>query len=65
MITEYIRSKDASKIMGVSNNTIRNWANSGQIPSYKKGKTFLFLEEELRKAIIDDGKDFYYKQVIL
>jgi len=34
-LKDYLRVKDAAEMLGVSDNTIRNWSRAGKLPSYR------------------------------
>lgn len=46
--------EEVSKALNVSRNTVLNWANRGEIPCIKIGKTFRFSLKKISEAIGHD-----------
>lgn len=59
-ISDYINIKEAAELMGVSENTLRNWHNAGKLKAYKSplSKYRMYKKEELElilKQIEESG----------
>jgi hypothetical protein len=57
-LRDYLKIAKASKFLGVSQNTLRKWADQGQIPVYvnKANGYRLFLQKDLEKFLGDTAK---------
>ena len=57
-LRDYFKIAKASKFLGVSQNTLRKWADQGQIPVYvnKANGYRLFLQKDLEKFLGDTAK---------
>lgn len=49
---EYLRSADVVKLFSISNSTLRNLRNSGELPYYKLGGTFLYKKAEIEACMV-------------
>jgi excisionase family DNA binding protein len=54
-VSEYVKVAEAARILGVSQGTVRVWAEAGKIPMHKNPANGyrLFLREELDKFLSD------------
>ena len=54
-ITEYVKIAEAAEILGVAQNTLRKWAERGDIPMRRNPVNGyrLFLREDLEKFLRD------------
>lgn len=52
-LTEYVKTAEAAKILGVSQNTLRAWAESGKIPVRRNpaNRYRLFLRRDLERFL--------------
>ena len=52
-ISEYLKIKAASELLGVTGNTLRNWEASGKLMSYRHpmNKYRLYKREELEELL--------------
>ena len=61
-LREYLKIAEAAKFLGISQNTLRKWADEGRIPVYvnKANGYRLFLENDLEKFLtqIEDSGQF-------
>lgn len=59
-LSEYVKVAEAAKILGVSQGTIRTWAESGKIPMHKNPANGyrLFKRVELDNFLIEIEKPF-------
>ncbi len=57
-LTEYVKVAEAARILGVSQNTLRSWAESGKIPMHRNPANGyrLFRREDLEKFLQDVAK---------
>jgi excisionase family DNA binding protein len=57
-LREYLKVADAAEFIGVSQTTLRKWADQGQIPMYvnKANGYRLFLQTDLEKFLGDTAK---------
>jgi len=54
-LSEYVKVAEAAEILGVSQGTVRTWAEAGKIPMHKNPANGyrLFRREELEKFLSD------------
>jgi excisionase family DNA binding protein len=52
-LNEYVKVAEAAEILGVSQGTLRNWAEAGKIPFFKNpaNRYRLFLRSDLDKFL--------------
>ncbi len=52
-LNEYIKVAEASRLLGVSQNTLRSWAEAGKIPMHRNPANGyrLFLRKDLKKFL--------------
>ena len=57
-LREYLKVAEAAEFIGVSQTTLRKWADEGQIPMYvnKANGYRLFMQEDLEKFLSDMAK---------
>lgn len=57
-LRDYFKIAEASKFLGVSQNTLRKWADQGQVPVYvnRANGYRLFLQKDLEKFLGDTAK---------
>ena len=57
-LREYLKVAEAARFIGVSQTTLRKWADEGQIPVYvnKANGYRLFLREDLEEFLRDMAK---------
>ncbi len=57
-LSEYVKVAEAAEILGVSQGTIRVWAEAGKIPMHKNPANGyrLFKQEELEKFLANIAK---------
>lgn len=57
-LRDYLKVAEAAEFIGVSQTTLRKWADEGQIPVYvnKANGYRLFLQEDLEKFLRDMAK---------
>lgn len=57
-LSEYVKVAEAAEILGVSQGTVRTWAESGKLPMYKNPANGyrLFLRTELEKFLSEIAK---------
>lgn len=57
-ISEYVKVAEAAKILGISQATLRTWAESGKIPMHKNPANGyrLFSREELEQFLANIAK---------
>lgn len=49
---EYLRSADVMKLFSISESTLKNLRNSGGLPCYKLGGTYLYKRTEIEACIV-------------
>ena len=49
---EYLRSADVMKLFSISESTLKNLRNSGALPCYKLGGTYLYKRTEIESCIV-------------
>lgn len=49
---EYLRSVDVVNLFSISNSTLRNLRNSGDLPCYKLGGTYLYKKSEIEACMV-------------
>lgn len=49
---EYLRSADVMKLFSISESTLKNLRNSGGLPCYKLGGTYLYKKTEIEACIV-------------
>ena len=49
---EYLRSVDVVNLFSISNSTLRNLRNSGDLPCYKLGGTYLYKKSEIDACMV-------------
>lgn len=59
-LSEYVKIAEAAKILGVSQGTLRNWAEAGKIPMHKNPVNGyrLFRRDELTRFLADVAKPY-------
>ena len=57
-LSEYVKTAEAARILGVSQNTVRSWAETGKIPMHRNPANGyrLFLRSDLEKVLSDAAK---------
>jgi excisionase family DNA binding protein len=57
-LSEYVKVAEAAEILGVSQGTVRTWAEAGKIPMHKNPANGyrLFLRSELEKFLNEIAK---------
>lgn len=52
-LSDYVKTADAAEILGVSQNTLRAWAEAGKIPVHRNPANSyrLFLKSDLEKFL--------------
>ncbi len=63
-LREYLKVAEAAEFIGVSQTTLRKWADEGQIPMYvnKANGYRLFMQEDLEKFLRDMAKPVRVKR---
>lgn len=49
---EYLRSSDVMKLFSISESTLKNLRNSGEVPCYKLGGTYLYKRTEIEACMV-------------
>lgn len=49
---EYLRSADVMKLFSISESTLKNLRNSGGLPCYKLGGTYLYKRTEIEACMV-------------
>lgn len=49
---EYLRSADVMKLFSISESTLKNLRNSGGLPCYKLGGTYLYKRAEIEACMV-------------
>lgn len=49
---EYLRSADVMKLFSISESTLKNLRNSGGLPCYKLGGTYLYKRIEIEACMV-------------
>jgi excisionase family DNA binding protein len=54
-LSEYVKTAEAARILGVSQNTLRSWAKAGKIPVRRNpaNRYRLFLRRDLEKFLAE------------
>lgn len=57
-LSEYVKTAEAARILGVSQNTVRTWAETGKIPMHRNPANGyrLFLRSDLEKLLSEAAK---------
>lgn len=63
-LTEYVMTAEAAEILGVSQNTLRTWAEAGKIPMHRNPANGyrLFKRKDLEKFLRDAAKPVRIKK---
>lgn len=63
-VSEYVKVAEAARILGVSQGTVRVWAETGKIPMHKNPANGyrLFIREELEEFLAKIAKQAVLKQ---
>lgn len=49
---EYLRSADVMKLFSISESTLKNLRNSGELPCFKLGGTYLYKRTEIEACMV-------------
>ena len=57
-LSEYVKTAEAARILGVSQNTVRSWAETGKIPMHRNPVNGyrLFSRADLEKVLSEASK---------
>ena len=57
-LSEYVLTKEAAEILGVSQNTLRTWAEDGRIPMHRNPANGyrLFRREDLESFLVEAAR---------
>lgn len=57
-LSEYVKIAEAAEILGVSQNTLRNWSEAGKIPTHRNPANGyrLFRRSDLEKFLANVAK---------
>ena len=57
-LSEYVKVAEAARILGVSQNTLRSWAEAGKIPMHRNPANGyrLFRREDLERFLAETAK---------
>lgn len=63
-VSEYVKVAEAARILGVSQGTVRVWAETGKIPMHKNPANGyrLFKREDLERFLVELAKPQYLRK---